>query len=363
MQVMPNTQRNPGYGVRPAQDNSSAELERVGVDYFNAMKSKYKDDTLAAIAYNMGPNKTDAWIKAGGNFKDLPKETQEYIPKVYLAQAKIGQQGGAPVTTTTAEQAPRSASRGRVPSLAEVEVELGARKEGLEEEFKKRGASLAESAITIEDAASSAPDTLATAKYIDKIATENPRIFGILQQPTVAAAFAKLVEKGISAGNTSISLSGLSDAIRRASPGVTKDELVAVEKASQQLAKLKLTAARTYLKGQGAVSNFERDIIADFTGSADNSVEALKDFMAWNTMRATYDQRVGKIYKDWQRANRNKSFQDFQLDSKEYENATNEYRTQIGEFGERGGMNYKVPGSSPAASGQTSGKVKWSVVE
>jgi hypothetical protein len=87
--------------------------------------------------------------------------------------------------------------------------------------------------------------------------------------------------------------------------------------------------------------------------------------MAWNTMRATYDQQVGKIYKDWQKTgnNRNKSFQDFVLDSEAYENATNQYRTQIGEFGARGGLNYKSPSKGSAASGQTSGKVKWSVVQ
>jgi hypothetical protein len=365
MQVMPNTQKNPGYGVRPARDDSPAELERVGVDYFNAMKSKYGNDTLAAIAYNMGPNKADAWIKSGGHFKDLPKETQEYIPKVYLAQAQMDRQSGAPVTTARAEQAPRPATRRAAQSIPEMEAELEAIKEGRNEEFKKRGASLSEAEVALKDASSNAPDTLATSKYIDKIATDQPNIFGLLQEPTAAAAFAKLVEKGISAGSTTISLSGLTDAIRRATPGVTKDELIAVEKVGQQLAKLKLTAARTYLKGQGAVSNFERDIIADFTGSVDNSVEALKDFMAWNTMRATYDQKVGKIYKDWQKTgnNRNKSFQDFVLDSEAYENATNEYRTQIGEFGARGGLNYKSPGKGSAASGQTSGKVKWSVVQ
>jgi hypothetical protein len=367
MQVMPNTQKNPGYGVRPARDDSPAELERVGVDYFNAMKSKYGNDTLAAIAYNMGPNKTDAWLKAKGNFKDLPKETQEYIPKVYLAQAQLDRQSGTSVTTARAEQAPRPATRRAAQSIPEMEAELEARQAGLTEEFKNRGKAFADSATLLEEAASDSKDTIATAKYIDKIATDNPNIFGLLQEPTVAAAFAKLVEKGISAGNTTISLGGLSDAIRRATPGVTKDELIAVEKVGQQLAKLKLTAARTYLKGQGAVSNFERDIIADFTGSIDNSVEALKDFMAWSTMRANYDAKIGGIYESWQKTgnNRNKSFRDFKLDSQEFKNATTEYREQIGEFGARGGLNYKSPkseSSKPTSSGTTSGKIKWSVV-
>ena len=89
MQVMPNTNRDPGFGVTPAKDNSPAELKRVGEEYFGAMQKKYKNDTLAAIAYNMGPGATDSWLKKGGEFNALPKETQNYIGKVHTAQAKI----------------------------------------------------------------------------------------------------------------------------------------------------------------------------------------------------------------------------------------------------------------------------------
>ena len=41
MQVMPNTNRDPGFGVAPAKDNSEAELKRVGEDYYGAMQKKY----------------------------------------------------------------------------------------------------------------------------------------------------------------------------------------------------------------------------------------------------------------------------------------------------------------------------------
>lgn len=99
MQVMPNTQRDPGFGVRPAADNSPAELTRVGQDYYGAMQKRYGHDTLAAIAYNMGPGKTDEWLKAGGDFNKLPAETQSYIGKVNLANAMQNRQvATAPAT-------------------------------------------------------------------------------------------------------------------------------------------------------------------------------------------------------------------------------------------------------------------------
>ena len=86
-QVMPNTQANPGFGVAPAQNNSPEELSRVGRDYYNALVKNYGNPTLAAIAYNMGPQATDQWIKQGADYNKLPQETQAYLGKVSLATA------------------------------------------------------------------------------------------------------------------------------------------------------------------------------------------------------------------------------------------------------------------------------------
>jgi soluble lytic murein transglycosylase-like protein len=83
MQTMPKTLRDPGYGVRPAANDSPAELERVGRDYFSALMKKYRGDAeTAAVAYNMGPGATDRWIAAGSDINKLPRETQAYVPKI-----------------------------------------------------------------------------------------------------------------------------------------------------------------------------------------------------------------------------------------------------------------------------------------
>lgn len=82
MQVMPMTQRDPGYGVKAARDDSPEEKARVGRDYLNALYSKYGDEKLAAIAYNMGPGATDKWLKAGADVSKLPKETRNYIAQL-----------------------------------------------------------------------------------------------------------------------------------------------------------------------------------------------------------------------------------------------------------------------------------------
>lgn len=79
MQVMPGTSRDPGYGVKPARDDSPDELARVGRDYANALLERYGDTKIAAIAYNMGPGATDKWLAAGADPSKLPKETQGYV--------------------------------------------------------------------------------------------------------------------------------------------------------------------------------------------------------------------------------------------------------------------------------------------
>lgn len=77
MQTMANTLRDPGFGVKPAQDNSVAEMNRVGVDYANAMLKRYGNEKEAAMAYNWGPGKVDAWI-ANGRKGPVPGETRQY---------------------------------------------------------------------------------------------------------------------------------------------------------------------------------------------------------------------------------------------------------------------------------------------
>ncbi len=83
MQTMPSTLTDPGYGVKPAKDNSPEERKRVGNDYLQAMNNKYKGNTpLVLAAYNWGPTNVDKWVKSGADNSQLPAETQSYIKNV-----------------------------------------------------------------------------------------------------------------------------------------------------------------------------------------------------------------------------------------------------------------------------------------
>lgn len=91
MQVMPGTSKDPGFGVKPAANNSPDELARVGRDYLDAMSSRYDGEADKAMAaYNAGPGAVDAAIKAHGDawLAHLPKETQDYVRK---GSTKLGE--------------------------------------------------------------------------------------------------------------------------------------------------------------------------------------------------------------------------------------------------------------------------------
>lgn len=98
MQVMPGTNRDPGFGVRPAQDDSDAERTRVGRDYLRAMVKRYNGDAaMAWAAYNAGPGRLDNALaearKSGRPWLSLmPAETQDYVRKNLAALATGGGQ-------------------------------------------------------------------------------------------------------------------------------------------------------------------------------------------------------------------------------------------------------------------------------
>jgi soluble lytic murein transglycosylase len=84
MQVMPDTARQPGYGVRPWDGTSPDDLARVGRDYRGAMQQHFGGD-LAKMwaAYNWGPARVDAAIQRhGARWLDAaPQGVRDYIAR------------------------------------------------------------------------------------------------------------------------------------------------------------------------------------------------------------------------------------------------------------------------------------------
>ena len=82
MQLMPGTLKQPGFGIKPAKDDSSEENVRIGSEYANKMIERYDDIALGLMAYNWGPGNVDKWVEAGADPEKVPAETRKYVPKV-----------------------------------------------------------------------------------------------------------------------------------------------------------------------------------------------------------------------------------------------------------------------------------------
>jgi hypothetical protein len=351
MQVMPNTQTDPGFGVIPAKDKSQAELERVGRDYYAAMQKQYGNDTLASIAYNMGPGATDSWLKKGGNFKDLPAETRDYIGQVHLATAKLnraGNTGAAP-----------SAAPGRQLTIPEAEAKAAGQKSRAEAQGTAAGKYLGGAEATVREASSSSGERLSSLDYLDGL-INNPktsRVFGVFEHPDFASAIGKVVDNGIKLGRLGDVGVDLAPIVRSVMKNASQEEIDAVQKATREFAKIKLNEAKILLAGQGAVSDAERGLVQELSGSIKNSPGALRDYLAWGKMRAEYDRGMGAAFKEYRRTNRGASFEDF-LDTGKADELRDVYDEKLFDFARKTGIDMSKAAADGAKQLQDQAKPK-----
>ena len=102
-QIMPATAAKPGYGMSPInlETTTPQEQQAWATEYISRIADKHKFTTEQAVAaYNAGPGAVQSAIKKGGSnwLAQLPKETQNYVPKV-LGGAGI--QGSGPTRSVS----------------------------------------------------------------------------------------------------------------------------------------------------------------------------------------------------------------------------------------------------------------------
>jgi hypothetical protein len=387
MQVMPNTQTDPGFGVAPAKDKSPQELERVGRDYYAAMQNKYGHDTLAAIAYNMGPGKTDAWLKAGADFNKLPAETQAYIGKVNLANAMQTRQ--APVATTpatsavnpaagpsalptiaplpklglpdqpdnfpvvageekqavslpTAAPAPAPAPAAAAPvaprapavnvaqkTMPELRAEAKANEEFQVEAAKGAGKNIAKQQEEFE--ASINPTNViekrAANKRIIDLVMGSPNSVGLLEKPGMGAALATLAKSGINTPSGSVGVREIEDALVKIMPGTDQKAINARNEIKQNLARGELEASKLG-QGQGSVSDFERELFKKVSGSLSDTPELLIKRQQALLARENLNEKLGIIYGDYTASGKPPNLAAFKK-SAEFKAAVKEYDVEL----------------------------------
>jgi soluble lytic murein transglycosylase len=82
MQVMPDTAKDPGFGIKPAESDTPAEYNRVGTELLGALVKKYAGDSAKTwAAYNAGAGNVDKAIADAGPNGDWMAALAKYQSK------------------------------------------------------------------------------------------------------------------------------------------------------------------------------------------------------------------------------------------------------------------------------------------
>ena len=292
------------------------------------------DKVLAAYHGGEGAIKSDGSINLDAKDK-LGVTNQQYIDGV---KQKIGSQTGFANVPPTKVAGPAQPM-----SYGEFEVQQKAQEERLTKEAGKVGEDVGTRKNAMQTAYSNSDENLANIHDINNLAITHPKAFGVLQHPTVLSAIGVMLKSGIQDGVVgSHHISAIEEAITKVAPGMSEADLTAAQEVVQKLSQLELNASKTYLKGQGAVSDNERLLISRLTGNISNSPQALHDIMAWNEARTTFDKAVGTAHDKWEDSHPNESYRNFEK-SDEYKAIKNSYKQQIDTLAAKAG---KYPGAT-----------------
>lgn len=145
---------------------------------------------------------------------------------------------------------------------------------------------------------------------------EMKSMFGVLERGGVLGPITKFVAGGIQMGTLgSLKFGEMEGALRNA--GATDTQIANVHRIETVLKQQELEYAKTYLKGQGAVSDNERNIVKQAIGSIQQPAEQLRLMVNIMQERAAFDNKMYQAFNEYRKATKDPyaSFEKFTVDS------------------------------------------------
>ena len=215
--------------------------------------------------------------------------------------------GAAPAATATAPSVGGAA--GRVPSESERATSLAAS----EEAAKTRARNAAERESKLGEINFSAAEMQGVANRISRVVDESGKFIGVFARPGLGPAILGLIQDSIRTGKGGVvEVPTLENAVRKVMPGVKKADIANIEKAQADLANLELLYRKTFLAGQGAVSNMEGQVVARLGGTTGSTPETLVHRMNLIRARAQFDRADVSQFNQWKERNPTKNYYDWQ---------------------------------------------------
>lgn len=232
---------------------------------------------------------------------------------------------GEPPKPPEGRPAEPGAPRTRLYSTQELETMAAEAKEEAQLEAKRR---IGEKSEYL-DAGRTVTNRMGTIAQLYPIASGKnaEQIFGVFEDGKVSSAFLKLVEGGIGTRSFQVSLSNLRSALTDA--GLPKELISQAQMAYSLMAQIQLETAKLG-QGQGAVSNFERDLFAQASIARSDRPEVILAKLDMLKARANLDKERSRLVRQY----RGKI--DDLVESEQWSNLTNNYLNELSQiFGNR----------------------------
>lgn len=139
---------------------------------------------------------------------------------------------------------------------------------------------------------STVTESLVSTRRIQDLVKRDPSLSGVLNAPGVPAAVAKVLEKGV--GNFGIA--DIEQAIYQTLPSTTRKSLGERNELITYLARIELQAAKM-IKGQGQITEGEREILARASSSIKDPAEAIYKKAKMLEAIARKNDELGKLYR------------------------------------------------------------------
>lgn len=166
-------------------------------------------------------------------------------------------------------------------------------------------------------------------------------IFGIFNRPDFGSALLNLIQEGVkSPGQTSIQVGALEDTLRNI--GLPQEQIDRYRFGLATMANIQLQQAKL-AAGQGAVSNFERDLFANATISPKDNPATILSKLSMLEARANFDRKAASALR------RSKMDADDFVESPEYQRMVSDYLGQVSNIASNIGVKPR-PSAKPAGN-------------
>ena len=183
------------------------------------------------------------------------------------------------------------------------------------------------------------------------LAQSNPNAFGVLAKPGVGTALATLVSQGLQTPGGSLNMKGFEEAILKANPKTTPQDLAALSIVAGDLAQIELEYTRDFLQKQGQVTEGERAIVRRVGSSTSDKPEVIALKSQAVARRKQFDIDAASAFDDYmKRTDDRGNVREFKR-SDEYKRLKNDYENWIAK---RFNISQNAPTGAPVQLNATS---------